>query len=346
MTLGNDEPDTIQEHSLRVEVLRHCTLVYWERFPHEAFTMITVLIRRALHLDEEAAAEEELPDIGAIGVHPATRSPDVTVAVICTVVFWANLRDRLEADTSLAEEALSGLEQLVGRPLGTDAPQSADEVARLALDIAVVPLLTDALLSLCAKDPVSAIAVMPLLQGSALWRDAASCQSPGKARLDELEWYVGLCQRQEAWAAAHAELKEQLGAVGLPQVAFSYSKECVKADRRRSAAKDALLDWARPCLARDRPLLEPRPGMHTSLSDQQWEHLRQAASCRVLLLLLAVFEGEQDFDGAMHDLSVAAAQSPWLLKLLRPQQVRAFMRRLSLIPMTFGGAMGKAALGA
>uniref|UniRef100_A0A7S1LR03 Nuclear pore complex protein n=1 Tax=Alexandrium catenella TaxID=2925 RepID=A0A7S1LR03_ALECA len=345
LTLGIRESEGGHFNALRVEVLERCMAVYWSCFPHEAFMMITVFIRRALHLDDETASEEVLPDIGATGVHGAASSTDITVAVICVTVFWDALRATVEADGNVAVEGFLGLETVLGRPLGIETPRTSDDVARIALDLVVLPLLTDALFSLCVKDPGEAMMVLPVVKESLLWRDVASSHSAGKSRLDELEWYVGLCNRHRAWALAHAELQEHGESVGLPLKALTYNKDAIKAEQQRSRARDALLDWARPCLARDRPWLEPRPGMHTSLADGQWEELRRAGSCRALLLLLAVFEGEQDFDGAMHDLSVAAAQSPWLLKLLRPQQVRAFMRRLSLIPMTFGSAQGAAVLG-
>jgi len=336
LTLGTCTSDSTPEGSLRVEVLKRCVWVFLGRFPHEAFSLMAGLVRRTLRMAGGAPAEEELPDLGPIGVDAGVRPDDLGVTLICIVNFWAALRERSQHDAAVAVEALSGLEALLGRRFeGQEAPRSVDDFARLTLEVAVLPLLTDSLLSLSVKEPGAALAVLPAVQSSALWRDALSSGSVGRLHLEELEWYLGLCHRHLAWTIACEELAEA-------KRGFDGD---AKAERNRSAARDALLDWARPRLARDDPLLEPRSGMHTSLSDEQWASLRRAAACRCLLLLLSAFEGEGDFDGAMHDLAVAAAQSPWLLKLLQPRQVRAFMRRMARIPATFLGARGAAVLG-
>jgi len=331
LLLGARCTEETREGCLRVEVLKRCIWAFLQQFPHEGFALIAVFVRRTLHLDVEdsmATTSAELPDVGPSGVAAEAKPEEIALALLCVPLFWAALRDHAEADTHMAQEALSGLEALLGRPVLTEKPlENVDDMLRVGLELVALPLLVDALLSLAVRDPEGAARILPQISESPMWRDSLSCEACGHEQLKELSWYLRLCQ-------LHSDSTTHAG--GTTKVAA------------------ALLAYARPRLARDRPLLEPETGSRTLLPDGWRKDLQRAAACRVLLMLLQAFESEQDFDGAMQELAVAAAQSPWLLRVLQPIHVRSFLRRLALVPTGLGtgnagsnsGPRGAAVLGA
>jgi len=317
--LGERCTEETREGCLRVEVLKRCVWAFLQQFPHEGFMLIAVFVRRTLHLDVEdfmAKTSAELPDIGPSGVAAEAKPEEIALALLCVPLFWAALRDHAEADTQMAQGALSGLESLLGRQALAGEPlETIDDMLRIGLERVALPLLVDALLSLAVRDPEGAARILPQISESPMWRDSLSSEAHGHEQLKELSWYLRLCQLHGD-ATTHTS--------GSPKVAA------------------ALLAYARPRLARDRPLLEPETGSHTLLPDGWRKDLQRAAACRVLLMLLQAFESEQDFDGAMHDLAVAAAQSPWLLRVLQPMHVRSFLRRLALVPTGLETGCGNA----
>jgi len=92
-----------------------------------------------------------------------------------------------------------------------------------------------------------------------------------------------------------------------------------------------LVDSVFERLQENAPLFQPEPGMNTTLSQDRWVNMRAALTSAMLLIAIAVFEAVGDFQGAMSDLALRVAQSPWALKLMRPQQVRSFMHHLAFI---------------
>jgi len=319
LLLGARCTEETREGCLRVEVLKRCISAFLQQFPHEGFMLIAVSVRRTLHLDVEdlmAKTSAELPDIGPSGVATEVKPQEIAVALLCVPLFWAALREHAEADTHMAQEALSGLESLLGRQALVEEPlETVDDMLRIGLEFVLLPLLVDALLSLAVRDPEGAARILPQISESPMWRDSLSSGARGHQQLKELSWYLRLCQ-------LHSDSTTHAG--GTTKVAA------------------ALLAYARPRLARDRTLLEPETGSHTLLPDSWRKDLQRAIACRVLLMLLQAFESEQDFDGAMHDLTVAAAQSPWLLRVLQPNHVRSFLRRLALVPACLGTVCGNA----
>lgn len=256
-----------------------------------------------------------------------------------------------DASACLAfKEAKDALELVLGRTF--DAPlQTRDDFCVAALKVVVLPLLIDILLTLAVRDITSACTLFPMVQQAQLWIDVQGCSLQSVRHLAEVEWYVGLCQRHAAWVEARRALRKlrevvavpprlvggcgpAANVVGMGLLDGSGPEPCdlVKAETRVSLSRDAILDAARPILARDVALLYHLPGMYTVLPEQQWDALRRAAARRVLFLLLSVFEGGRDFDGAMHDLAVAVAQSPWILTLAGPRHARLFLGRLAAIP--------------
>lgn len=307
----------------RVEVLKRCIWVFWSRFPDEIFALITVFVRRALHLDDERSQELELPLVGPAGVREDAQVSDISRVLLCLAIFWIVARDKSQGDVT---DVSRGLHALLGEEVSAaDAPTTStdaerQEFLRASLEV-ILPLLTDTLLCLSVKEPEAALSILPSLQASMLWRDSFSSEARCTVNLNELEWYLGLCHRYTSWSELHLEAEAQRTAPG-PRMA----------EELRDVARSALLDWARPRLAQQRPLLQALPATLTVLPDSHWEGLRRAVSCRVLTLLVDCFEGELDFEGAMQDLVVAVASSPWLLSMLLPRHTRAFLRRLSSIP--------------
>eukprot|EP00930_Biecheleria_cincta_P056096 TRINITY_DN42278_c0_g1_i1.p1 TRINITY_DN42278_c0_g1~~TRINITY_DN42278_c0_g1_i1.p1 ORF type:complete len:986 (-),score=182.20 TRINITY_DN42278_c0_g1_i1:80-3004(-) len=340
------------DKSAEAEVLKRCLWVFWSRFPDEFFLLLVILVRKVLCLEDSTASEASLPSIGPAGVREKADPEDMLVATLCLLFSWVVVRDKAEEGTTVAEANL-GLQELLGQlreDKEADVLQqgsvSIQAFLRLALDTAALPLLTDTLLCLTVKDPESALAILPAVQASALWSDAFSSGADCTKNLNELEWFLVLCHRYTAWATAHSEAQSQLAASAAPKLIHygsavrpgpgaSLGEIVAKSEKASLDARDALLDWARTRLAQDRPLLQPQSNSQTVLPDTHWESLRKAAACRVLLLLLDCFEGQLDFEGAMQDLVVAVAESPWLLSLLDPRHARLFLSRLALIPTHF-----------
>lgn len=328
--------------SLEMAVLKKCLWIFWCRFPEEVFALIGVLIRRVLLLADPGAQEEEICDIGPSGVRIGVQPEGIRLALLSIAAFWEVLRGKTEEKSPMLEVAFSGLRLVLGQ-LPASAPRDADDFSRSALELVVLPLLVDTFFSFAVKDVGGALSLLPTLQGSQLWCDAFSCGARCAESLAELEWYLILCQRQSAWAVMRAETAAQYGAV--PQLVGFGPGVHVKADgsfdsrnkpeQQQSTARDSILDWARPRLAQDQPLLEPMPNTHTSLPNQQWTNMRRTIVYRAILLLLSTFEQNGDFDGAFNDLAVVVAQSPWVLQQLLPWQARTFLSRLAAIPANF-----------
>mmetsp|Transcript_65281 Transcript_65281/g.168576 ORF Transcript_65281/g.168576 Transcript_65281/m.168576 type:complete len:917 (-) Transcript_65281:25-2775(-) len=326
---------------LRLEALKRCIWVFWDRFPEDIFALLAVLVRKALCLDASSAEEVDLPSLGLCGIRKAVTTSDLSLVLLSIMMFWVVARDKAEAGEFL-EEALRGLESVLGSSLPEgERPESTDDFARLVLDAIALPCFADTLLTLTVQDPTYALGMLPLLQSSALWSDAISCKSPGLQTLTEIEWFLGLCRRQSEWSQAGeivsaCRQSQPVSGCGSGMRLLGpgwHDARASQAELERSTARDSLLDWARPRLAQDRPLLEPPLRAHTTLPEQQWERLCGAVACRSLFVLLSVFEGESDFDGAMNDLVVAVAQSPWMLRRLEPHHARAFLSRLAVVPM-------------
>merc|ERR1719221_1995264 len=134
---------------------------------------------------------------------------------------------------------------LVGKKL-EDSPRTADDFARLTLELVVLPLFMDTLLGLVVKDPDSALAVFPVLQDSLLWKDAHSCQCRCTLNLDELEWYLGLCRRHDLWTHAHAEM-EALRKMATPGMTGFDSTRSVMADAFDEALEGEVAEAERRC---------------------------------------------------------------------------------------------------
>jgi len=316
---------------LEVEVLKRCLWVFWNRFPHEALALIAALVRRTLHLGESTWIQQHDAEVGPLGVSDEVRPEELCLALHCISAFWFVVRDKAVEGTSVGE-AFSGMQVLLRQPPEIKV-KSADDFALTVLELILLPLLTDSLLSLAALDSETALNMLPALQGSLLWRDAFSCNTPCAVTLSELEWYLHLWEKSRALTAAQQSLEKQIaGTQGMP-AGFGAGGE---AEERLRASQEALLDWARERLARDQPLLQPQQDTHTSVLDEQWKNMQRAIACRVLFCLLSIFERTRDFEGG-YELVVLVAQSPWLLRLLRPGHARSFLRRFALIPTRMAG---------
>ncbi|CAE7546694.1 unnamed protein product [Symbiodinium natans] len=203
--------------------------------------------------------------------------------------------------------------------------ESRQRFLRSALDGVVVPLLTDTLLCLSAKDPLVALPLLPAMQASSLWTDAFHSAAPSTVNLSDLEWFLLLYVKHNLWKeayreataernAARAPALSRFGAAVRPGPGVGHAAEAEKATLETAAAREALFDWARDRLGKERPLLEPLPATQTVLQDGHWQGLRKAMAWRVLLPLMDSFEAESDFQGAMEELFVAVADSPWMLE--------------------------------
>lgn len=315
--------------SPRGQALQRCLWVFWSRFPDEAFALLATTVRRILRVDEPAAQEEEQPDIGFVGLRAAVQVEDLDLGLLLLAAFWVVVREKAAAGEGLGTTAaLEGLQKMLGHEVvdREAAPLSADGFGRLALELVVLPLFADTMLCISVKAPETAATGLREIEATALWRDAMSCGLDRSGALEELQWYLELCHRHEEWSRAKAEAKLQGGAAGA-KVGSEASRE-----RRRGVALDALLNWARPRLAADRPLLQPRPEAHTCLPEPHWEAMRRAIACKSILLLMSAFEAEGDFSGAFNDLTVAVAESPWLLSMLSAKHARLFLTRLAKVP--------------
>jgi len=329
----------------QAEVLKRCLWVFWGHFPGEVFALMAIITKRALHLDDALAEEASLPSIGLAGFRKAAEKEDMHTVIVCLLLQWNVLRDKVQEGITV-REATAGLREYFGAVEVTEGRGMAEDFMRASLDVALLPLLTDTLLCLAVKDSEAALALLPAMQASALWKDAFGSGASCTVNLNELEWFLILCDRFLVWQAAHTKAEAQILAASAPRLVHyghavrpgpgvGHGEAAAQAEKASSAARDAFLDWARARLRKDRALLQPQSQAHTVLPDSHWESLRRAAACRVLLLLLDCFEGELDFQGALQDLAVAVAESPWLLSLLEPRHARDFLKRLALIPTHF-----------
>lgn len=335
---------------LRQQVFKHCLWIFWGRFPEDSFALITMLVRRALRLDDACEEEEELPELGCTGVRSSANANDISVAILCTILFWVIVRDKAEAGSGV-QEAFSGLERIGKSPFSDDArPQGGDEFARIALEAVALPLLVDSLLTLAVKEPERALALMKLecLRQSRLWQDAFNSNCSGAILLKDLEWLLILNDKHSEWVDAHSEQEAQWKVTKPRLAAGIFANSCdfarisgwkdpdreewlAKAEQQCSMSRDVVLDWAHPRIASDAPLMSPPRGFHTSIVEGQRRRLCSAVTCRVLLVLLSVFEGAADFEGAMN-LGVTLANSPWMLQVVTPYQARSFLHRLAVLP--------------
>eukprot|EP00927_Polykrikos_kofoidii_P048731 TRINITY_DN42946_c0_g1_i1.p1 TRINITY_DN42946_c0_g1~~TRINITY_DN42946_c0_g1_i1.p1 ORF type:complete len:1046 (-),score=206.37 TRINITY_DN42946_c0_g1_i1:138-3068(-) len=385
--------------SPRLQVLRRCLWVFWERHPREVFALVSVLVRRVIQrgdspsnasggdaevCDDVPIDEDNIESWRRGAPGGVARPAQLAVAIDCLVAFWVVVRDRTENETISVDEAIMGLEMLLDHPL-EEPPKTRMEFARTVLEMVVLPLVTDTLLCLsaaaamtapggcggssgdgivaCTRNDAStkegsadgagitggfevALATVSSLRDTSLWYDAFRCEAKCAGALGELDWFLALCKRSEAWNIVRRELataQKEAGAtvagvarVGGMEVLSRVNQEKeLELQQRCNIARDALLSWVGLRLSQDQPLLQPSRGMHTLLSEDHWLRLRRMIASSVLLLVLSVFESTQDFDGALRELVVAAAQSPWMLEMAYPCHLRAFVRRLALIPMTY-----------
>mmetsp|Transcript_51925 Transcript_51925/g.116459 ORF Transcript_51925/g.116459 Transcript_51925/m.116459 type:complete len:895 (-) Transcript_51925:35-2719(-) len=323
------------------EVVKRCFAGFWSRFPEEVFSVMAVLVRRVLKIDSEAAVPE---------MSGESDVQELVFVLLCFPIFWLVARDR-SADGSLVDRSSADLSELVGVPqedptglLGLLAGDVRQRFLRAALDRAVLPLLTDTLLCLCAKEPSAAVPLLPALQASSLWMDAFNSAASSTVNLQELEWFLLLHSKHREWketfqqaslerTAAKAPALQRFGSAVRPGPGAGHAAEAEKASLESAAAREALLDEARHRLGQERVLLEPIPGTHTVLSDDHRQELVKVMAWRVLLPLLDCFETESDFQGAMQDLCVAVAESPWMLKTLDPKHAQSLLTRVAAIPM-------------
>jgi len=289
-------------------------------------------------------SSQELPSLATNAGLVGASADEIGLAVECLIASWVVLRDKVAQHGPVVAEVFSGIGSLLG-PIPTQVAGlgTADFSAQLALESIMLPLLLDTIFSLAVKDVKRAVALYDChLRESLLWRDAFSSESKCAEGLSELEWYLGLWRRHAEWEAAHAKLTRHLAAEGrlrpgrLP-TAPSGSRATGGATGQEvesacTATRDAFIDYARLRLQLDRPLLEPYRGTRTTLPAESWESMRGAIAGRVLTLLTDVFEQAGDFEGALGDLIVAVADSPWMLKLTRPESLRAFLHRVAFIP--------------
>jgi len=329
------------DQTLQAKVLERCFWVFWGRFPEEVFALLEVLVRRVLRVQRQAAAatpggaaepEEELPDAEVSEMSSSCKPAELNVTLRCMMAFWVVLRDKV-ADSIGVNEAFSGLELFAGGPLEVESERTPDDLMRIALELVVLPFMIDTLFGLAVEEAESAVDCFKALEHSQLWTDAISSEifAVGSTEsLADLVWYLRLCERHASWEAASSSAGS--------------SNAASEAQRRCRTSRNELLEHALPRLSQDAPLLSPsKPGLFTMLGPDRREQMRRQLTSRVLLLLLSIFEFAGDFKGAMHDLAVAVAQSPWMLSLLSPPLVRDFLHRLSLIPVQ--GATGGEAHG-
>ncbi|CAE7253878.1 unnamed protein product, partial [Symbiodinium necroappetens] len=178
---------------------------------------------------------------------------------------------------------------------------------------------------------------------SALWTDAFHSAAASTVNLSDLEWFLLLYVKHNLWKEAWREASKELRASEAPKLSHfggavrpgpgvGHAAEAEKATLETAAAREALFDWARDRLGKERPFLEPLPATQTVLQDSHWNGLRKSMAWRVMLPLLDCLESESDFQGAMEELLVAVDDSPWMLKTLDPQHAQALLTRVARIP--------------
>jgi len=326
LRLGHHHDDSGQAMEQRQLLLRKSFLIFWSHHPDEALALITVLVKRTLAMPETSDGSTIL------------KAGELYLAMECVVEFWVALRDQV-TDQSSIDAAIDGFEKLgLGQPCA--AHESHDHFARAALETVIVPLLTDTLMGLISLPSGDdflqpCVGALPLLQQSNLMNDIDSTGIPGSETLDELVWYLSLCEQYHGWDIERRKFDVALRTPTLPPtfagVATAVEERLLSARQRRDTAHDKLIGHASRRLAQDRALLEPRQGMHSLLIDH-WRPLQKVVASHVLSLLVTVFEETRNFEGAMYDLVVAVAQSPWMLELASSSDVRRFLQRLSRIP--------------
>mmetsp|Transcript_62222 Transcript_62222/g.148454 ORF Transcript_62222/g.148454 Transcript_62222/m.148454 type:complete len:901 (+) Transcript_62222:104-2806(+) len=293
----------VSKADLRAKLLQRCMWAFWDKFPSEAFALLAVLAKRTLRVEEQADAP--VKEVSA---------QELVLNLHCLAAAWVVLRS-LPEDSHEVEQSVEGLVNIVeGNPPGLEEP---GDFGNLALEKVIVPLLVDVSMTLAAHEPGLALMTLEELRDSSLWRDASSCQPLCWRYLVELEWCLELHRRHKEWRAMLTTAGKQ---------------ESAEDQRQLSIAKEALLSVARTRFKQEQPLLEPQSSACTALPADRWEGLRQLLLDRCLHMLLNVFQEDCDFDGAVYDLAVSVAESPWVLKLLRPAASRNFLLSLARLP--------------
>jgi len=318
-----------------MEVLTRAMWVFWTRFPCEALAFLAFFVQKVL--SDDAAYDEHRVNQVSLDYQSQANPDEIRIALLCIVAGWAVLKEVSE-DAFIAREAARGLDLIFeAQSVFKTVPQDVDELPSTVLDILLLPLLHDLLLSYIIKDEAGALALLPHLQDSFLWHSAVELRTASFETIADLEFYLRLLEKQHSLLARAGEGEDSFipasGHGGIPGAANSPGPMVLES---RQAAFHNFLDDAHLRLASDRPFLASPPGgTQTCLTAHQNEGMQLALVWRVLMLLLSAFENESDFNGAMHDLTVAVAQSPWVLQLLQPQHARSFLSRLAQIPSVF-----------
>jgi len=290
---------------MTAKLLQRCLWVFWQKFPGEAFALLAVLVKRVLHADEPV----DTP------LQEAALSPDELVLTLqCITAAWLVVRS-LPDDSSEVEQSLQGLEAVVEGELPGLA--SSGDFCNFVMDRVALPLFVDVLMTLLVRAPSVAVVYLEELQQSSLWRDAHNTQPRCWVYLLELQWFAQLHKLHAAWQASTKTIAND---------------SALEEQRQVRLAKDAVVGCARNRMKKDRPLLEPQSAACTALPAARWQRLRQMLVEQCLDLLLAVYQYDCDFDGAVCDLAVLVAESPWVLKLLQPTSVRSFLLKLARLP--------------
>jgi len=267
--------------------------------------LLAVLVKRVIHADEPA----ENPMLEAV------LSPDELVLTLqCITAAWIVVRS-LPEDSNEVEQSLQGLEAVVEGQLPGIA--STGDFCNFVMDRVALPLMVDVLMTLLVRAPNLAVVSMEELQQTSLWHDAHNTQPRCWVYLLELQWFAQLHKLHAAWQAS---------------VRAVTGDSALEEQRLVCVAKDAVLGCARDRLKKERPLLEPQSAACTALPAARWQRLRQMLVEQCLELLLAVYRYDCDFDGAVCDLAVLVAESPWVLKLLQPTSVRNFLLNIARLP--------------
>lgn len=337
LTDGSSATDPDGQLHIRAQALRRCLEVFWDTCTEDVFGLAAELVTRALRVKERLLLGEDRFD----GIKASVRVEDMQLAILCLVLLWVAGRTRSDNRQGV-KAALIGLEHILGEPFSQELLESMtdEDFFRTALDLVVGPLLTDCLACLVTKEPNSALRILEPLRASTLWNNIFSSDRPCKQQLAELEWFMELCQLHQQWTLAHQEAVDQrcaapprlAGFGSSVRVEFGGMEILEEAERRLKTSHSNLLQWALSRLESDLRFLEPHVGSHTLLDEQQWTLMKQGLAWRVVQALLESYELEGDYDGALQELAVAMSQSPWLLKLLRPEHARAFLHRLALVP--------------
>mmetsp|Transcript_28206 Transcript_28206/g.61286 ORF Transcript_28206/g.61286 Transcript_28206/m.61286 type:complete len:1033 (+) Transcript_28206:163-3261(+) len=222
------------------------------------------------------------------------------------------------------------------------------ETARKMLNILVLPCVCEMLAAVSTKDPERGAQLAAVVKGSLLGEDAEVLISPVAQLLKDLIWFAELVNAQCAWSEAKefdkasrpiaagfgtgaqllADLQETTQRVDVTATAYQTQERSKKRSELLSVAVRRLKQ-DKSFLSREDDHLELVP--HT-IPASKWERMRSALCCRVMLMMLSVFEAESDFEGAMQQLLRDISGSPWMLQVLEPHHVRALLGRLSVVP--------------